>query len=199
VPAVVPQAAPAALAVAQPAYAIAHGLKNAMPVSYNTFAQIICASGNFVERESKLILGDSVTFELLSFQDSFTITPNVNGSDKKLVRFSDDGVTCSDGTGVQEHLTWLKNNGFPRAMIKNRTVVVGVVKSSAKTDKLNGELVQFDLSPKSRDKWTRYLHRTVYLLQSGQKTLDQLKQVKASTQLAQNGNETYTVAVFEVA
>ena len=186
-----------ALAVMPPAYAISEGMKDSLTVDFNTFPQITTTNGNFVERESKAVLGDTVRFELLSFQDAWVVDPGDDTADKNLVRYSDDEVTCSDGTPVKEHLAFLKAGGFPLASVKQRSVVVGeIVKTSGKVRKFDGELVQFDLSPMSRVQWQRYLANSVNAIRKGRKTEDELKLIDAVAELASKGDKTYTKATF---
>lgn len=185
-----------ALAIAEPAYAISEGMKHSIVVDYNTFPQITATNGNFVERESKIALGDTITFELVSFQDSWVVSPGDDKAPNDLVRYSDDGVVCSDGTPVQEHLQFLKAGGYPKASLKQRSVVVGEVLSCSKVAKYNGELVQFDLSPMSRVQWQRYLANSVNSLRKGRKTAEQLKMITATTELCTSGVNIYTKAMF---
>lgn len=185
-----------ALAIAVPAYAISEGMKNAVTVEFNTFPQITTTNGNFVERETKTVLGDTLHFELLSFQDSFVVDPGDDKAPKEMVRYSDDGVTCSDGTPVAEHLVFLKAGGYPNAGLKKRSVVVGEVISASKTKKYDNELVQFDLSPMSRVEWTRYLANSVNALRKNRKTEEQLKMIVATANLATKGDNTFTKASF---
>lgn len=187
----------AELAVVPPAYAISEGMKNTLTVDFNTFPQITTTNGNFVERESKSVLGDTVRFELLSFQDAWVVDPGDETADKNLVRYSDDAVTCSDGTPVKEHLEFLRAGGFPLASVKQRSVVVGeIVQTSGKIRKFDGELVQFDLSPMSRVQWQRYLANSVNAIRKGRKTEDELKLIDAVAELASKGDKTYTKATF---
>ena len=187
-----------ALAIAPEAYAISEGTKDALVVDFNTFPQITANNGNFLERESKTVLGDTILFELLSHQDSWVVDPGDDKAPKELVRYSDDGVVCSDGTPVQEHLHFLKAGGYADASVKQRSVVVGEVISCSKTKRYDGELVQFDLSPMSRVQWQRYLANSVNTLRKGRKTADQLRMITATTELATKGDNTYTKAVFAV-
>jgi hypothetical protein len=185
------------LAIAAPAYAISEGMKGAIKVDFNTFPQLITTNGNFVERESKAVLGDTIKFELLSFQDAWVVDPGDDKADKNLVRYSDDGVTCSDGTPTKEHLDFLRAGGFPLSSIKKRSVVVGeIISTSGKIRKFDGELVQFDLSPQSRVQWDRYLANSVNALRKGRKTEDELKLIEAVAELAVKGDNTYTKATF---
>lgn len=189
---------PAAVALAQARDAFDQ-FRNALPVEYNTLDQIIASNGNFVERETKTVLGDTVHFDLLSFQDSFIVSPEDDNAPGEIVRYSNDGVVCSDGTDVKEHLDWLHQNGYPKARLKQRVVVVGALTSAAKTDKFNGQLVQFDLSPASRTLWQRFAISAAYGLTTGRVTAAQVSKVKAEALLKSRGNDTYTVASFSTA
>ena len=190
------------IAVAQPAAnaRILETFKDAMPVEYNTLEQIIANQGNFQERESKTNMGDTIVFELLSYQSSFVVSPEDEAAPDDAVRYSMDGIVCSDGTMVQEHLSWLHENGFPMAKVKERAVVVAAMESAAKTDKFNGTLMQLDLSPASRTMWNRFLANAAYGLKIGKYTEETVKRVKAETSIAQGkGNNTYTKVSFTVA
>jgi hypothetical protein len=190
-------ARPAELAIPAPAYAISEGMKNSMRVDFNTFPQLTCTNGNFVERESKAILGDTIRFELLSFQDAWVVDPGDDKAPKELVRYSDDKITCSDGTPVAEHLEFLKAGGFPLASVKQRNVVVGeIINSSGKVRTYDGQLVQFDLSPMSRVQWSRYLANSVNAIRKGRKTEDELKIIDAVAELASKDDKVYTKATF---
>lgn len=190
------------IAVTQPAAnaRVLESFKDAMPVEYNTLEQIIANQGNFQERESKTNMGDTIVFELLSYQSSFVVSPEDETAPDDAVRYSMDGVVCSDGTMVQEHLQWLRENGFTDAKLKERAVVVAAVESSAKTEKFNGTLMQLDLSPASRTMWNRFLANAAYGLKIGKYTEDSVKRIKAETSIAQGkGNNTYTKVSFTVA
>lgn len=197
-PAVAATQSPAAVALTQARDAFDQ-FRNALPVEYNTLDQIIASNGNFVERETKTVLGDTVHFDLLSFQDSFVVSPEDDNAPGEIVRYSNDGVVCSDGSDVKEHLYWLHQNGYPKARLKQRVVVVGAVTSAAKTDKFNGQLVQFDLSPASRTLWQRFAISAAYGLTTGRVTAAQVSKVKAEALLKSRGNDTYTVASFSTA
>lgn len=174
-------------------------LKNALRVEYNTLESIIANQGNFMSRETKKSLGDEIVFELLSFQDSFVVSPSDDKAPSEVMRYSDDGLTCSDGTSVQEHLHWLKTNGYPKAALKQRTVVVGAIEKTAKAGDFVGTLVQLDLSPASRVHWNRYMANAAFMVRAGRYTAEQLLKVKATTETAVNGTNTYTLARFAVA
>lgn len=174
-------------------------VKDAVKVSYDSLTSIVASNGNFLERESKKSVGDEIVFELLSWQDSYVVQTGDDKSDKNLVRYSDDGVICSDGTPVQEHLEELRSMGYEKASVKERAVVVGSVISCVKGPQLVDDLVQFDLSPKSKGKFSRYQLMAMNALRLGKATAEQVMRVRAHTELATAGNNTYTVVMFDVA
>lgn len=174
-------------------------LKNALRVEYNTLESIIVTQGNFKSRETKKVLGDEVQFEVLSFQDSFVVSPNDDKAPTEVLRYSDDGLTCSDGTAVAEHIHWLKTNGYPKASLKQRTVVVGAIEKASKGADFVGTLVQFDLSPVSRVHWNRYMANAAFMVRAGRCTPEQLTKVKATAENAVNGTNDYTYSKFAVA
>lgn len=181
---------------------IFEGLREAFPVEYNTLPQIICSNGNFVCREDKKNLGDTVVFELQSFQDSFVVSPNDDAAPTETLRFSNDGVVCNDeeGTLVADHLNWLHENGYPNASLKQRAVVVGMIEATAKGTDMVDELVQFDLSPKSRVMWERFLSTTTFKLAKGKLTEDKVLRIKATTTIASSsGGNDFTQAKFDLA
>lgn len=173
--------------------------KDAMRVEYNTLNQVIASNGNFLDRESKKVLGDVVVFTLLSFQDSWVVDPGDDDAPDDMVRYSEDGVTCSDGTEVEAHLAFLKANNFPKARLKQRVVVAAAIESAGKTEEFNGTLMQFDLSPKSRTQWMRYTANAAYGLHIGKYTPEQVSRIKATAVLSTKGTDTFTEAHFDVA
>lgn len=176
-------------------------LKDAMVVEYNTLPQIICNNGAFLSREDKKNLGDSIVFELHSFQESYVVSPNDDKAPMEMVRFSNDGITCTDEelTPCKEHLQFLLDNGYPKASIKERVIVVGELISAAKTADMNGELVQLDLSPKSRVMWNRFLFNVTNKLKTGKLQPDAFKVIKAVCIDAIGAdNKSFTQAKFDL-
>lgn len=188
-----------ALAAAKFDMRVMETFKDALPVEYNTLAQVVAQQGSLIDRETKTVLGDKVVFELLSYQDSFVVSPEDDDASDELVKYSNDGVICSEGTNVQDHLNFLKENGFPKARLKQRVVLVGAVESAAKSDKFNGSLVQLDLSPASRTQWIRFTANIAYGLKIGKFKPEQVSRISAETTLAQGkGNDTFTLVQFNV-
>lgn len=175
-------------------------VKDALPVEYNTLNQIIANQGNLQDRETKTILGDTAVFKILSWQDAFVVSPEDDAAPDDEVRYSDDGITCSDGTLVADHIAHLKEIGFEKARLKERAVVVGAMVSAVKSDMLNGQLVQFDLSPASRTQWKRFMANASYAVSVNAKTPEQALHVKVTTSIRQGaGNNSFTLASFSFA
>ena len=175
-------------------------LKNALTVDYNTLEQVIATNGNFMLRENDKVLGDEVLFEVLSHQDSWVVSPEDQKAPIDVVKFSNDGLMCTDGTSVQEHLNFLRTNGYPRAKLKQRAVVVGAILKTSKAADMEGTLVQFDLSPASRIQWERFTANAAFQVKIGKFNADQVTKVKAIADIAKGpDSSTYTLAKFAVA
>lgn len=175
-------------------------LKNALTVEFNSLAALILSNGNLLLREGKKSVGDNVQIELLSYQDSYVVAPNDEKAPVSVVRFSNDGVTCSDGvTSVKEHLQWLHTNGYPKASLKSRVIIVGAVEKCAKAPDLIGTLVQIDLSPASRAQWLRYEANATYKFQKNLATKEGLRHIVVQAEISTAGSNTYTLASFSMA
>jgi len=176
-------------------------LKNAMPVTFDMLISLIASNGNICKREDKRPLGSEVTFELLSWQDSFVVSTGDDKSPKDLIKYSDDGITCSDGTSAQEHLRHLRDElGYSKASIKQRAVVVGSLISCQKPGEIEeDELVQFDLSPQTRAAFMNYALGCINKQRLGKLTAEQVTRVKATASLATMNSNTFTKLTFAAA
>lgn len=175
-------------------------LKNALTVEFNSLAALILSNGNLLLREGKKSVGDSIQLELLSYQDSYVVAPQDDKAPVSVVRFSNDGITCSDGvTSVKEHLQWLQTNGYPKAALKSRVIIVGAVEKCAKAPDLIGTLVQIDLSPASRAQWLRYEANATYKFQKNLATKEGLRHIVVQAEISTAGSNTYTLASFSMA
>jgi hypothetical protein len=173
--------------------------KNALTVDYNTLIQLFPSNGNIMDRESSKMLGEEIVFTFLSYQDSYVVSPEDDNAPDDVVRYSDDGVICSDGTPVQEHLDWLQANGFPKARLKNRNIVVGVVEESPKHSEYIGQLVQIDLPPSSKVMWDRYGIGALYATQTNRMTKEQADLIRMTVTVVRKQDNVYTQANFEAA
>lgn len=187
------------VAIAKPDFSAMTVFKNALPVEYNTLDQIIANAGNFMTREAKKPLGDTVVFELLSYQDSYVVSPEDDDAPNDVVRYSDDGVVCSDGTLVAAHLETLRSSGYPKARLKPRAVVVAAIESFLKSEEHNGTVMQFDLSPASKTQWDRFLLNTGYGIKTGRIDPAKANRVKAEAVATTAGSNVYTLVKFKLA
>jgi hypothetical protein len=175
-------------------------LKNAMPVTFDMLTPLIATNGNICKRADKRPIGAEVTFELLSWQDSFVVSTGDDKSPKDLLRYSDDGVVCSDGSLVQEHLRHLRDLGYAKAAVKQRAVVVGSLISCQKPGEIEeDELVQFDLSPQTRASFMNYAMSCINKQRLGKLTADQVTKVKATANVVTMNGNPFTKLTFSAA
>jgi hypothetical protein len=136
-------------------------------------------------------------FELLSYQEQFVVTPNDNKATKDVVRYSADGVTCSDGTDVKQHLADLRELGWVNARVNARYIIVGSLLAAEKSDAMDNTLVQIDLSPKSRSQFDRYIIQSFYDLAKGNITEEQARVLDLSANVTKNSKgDIYTIVKF---
>ena len=197
--AVVKPQVPSAAAQFSSATDVISSLKNAMPVTFDMLVPLVATNGNICKRSDKKPVGDQVSFELMSWQDSFTVSTGDDKAPKDLIRYSDDGVVCSDGTLVSEHLAYLRSLGFAKAALKQRAVVVGSIISCSRTQELDDELVQFDLSPQSRASFLNYALGCVNKIRLGKLTPEQVTKIKATAELSTMNGNTFTKLMFSAA
>lgn len=173
-------------------------LKGAYTVQYDSLAQILAAQGTFTERESDTNMGSRLVFELMSYQEQFVVSPNDDKASKELVRYSADGKVCSDGTDVQEHLKHLRDElNYKNARVNSRYILVGALVSAERTKDFDGQLMQIDLSPKSRGQFDRYRIQSAYDIGKGKFTADESKVLEMTAEVATNGaNQKYTLVKF---
>lgn len=191
------QAKPQVLALSSAEIAVVKNLKNAFHVAFDSLTSLKAEQGRFAERESAKVLGTWVDFELMSYQDQFVVSPNDDKAPKEHVRYSEDGVICSDGTLVKDHLANLKELNYANARVNARYVVVGAILGAEKSGDLNGTLAQIDLSPKSKGQFDRYQVQSAYDLSRSLITAQQAVRVRMSAEVTQNGDKkSYTLVKF---
>lgn len=174
-------------------------LRNALPVEFNSLAQVQAVQGSFRDKETETKMGETIRLRLLSWQDSWVVGPNDTKAPKDTVKYSDDGVTAKDGTLLQDHLKELKEK-YPKAKISQRVVVVGALLETEKPHKLNGELVQIDLSPQSRAMFLRYQANVAWRLATNALTEEDVLTVELSAVQAKGPDkEDYTKVEFQAA
>lgn len=173
-------------------------LKDALPVDFNTLAQVQANQGKFRDKETEKNLGETIEIELLSWQDSFVVGPNDTKAPKELVKYSDDGKVAKDGTDMLQHLEMLKRDGYTKAKLQQRCVLVGALLAAEKDQNLVGQLIQIDLSPQSRAMFMRYNANAAWLLKSGKLDEDTVKTLVLTAAAAKGPDNTdYTKVEFK--
>lgn len=175
------------------------GSKDAFHIEWDSVPRISAEQGAFiVKTDSGAELGDTLVMELTSYQDRWVASPGDIDADIELVRWSDDGIESADGTNLKEHVKDLIAQGWPKAKIAHRCVVVGELVSTAKGgDTLLEQLVQIDLPESGRKSFQAYQLQASWAVGKGRKTVEQaamlnLKAVKDKTK----DGKSYTKIVF---
>ena len=174
-------------------------LKDALPVSFDTLTALKANQGKFFVAEKEQPIGEWVELQLMSWQDSWVASPNSMTAPKELVKYSSDGKTSDDGTDLIEHIAELKAQGFEKAKISHRCVIVGALLAAEKPANATlGELVQIDMSPKSKSMFERYQANAAWNLSQGKLTEDEVKTVRLTANTAKGpDNTTYTKIDFQ--
>lgn len=174
-------------------------MKDAFRVEFDSLPRILASQGSFQFKDTDEDLGDQVQIQLMSYQDSWTCGPNDTKADGELVKYADNPTTAQDGTDLKEHLDFLRREGWSKAAIAHRCVIVGEFISS--TGKVasdrTGELVQMDLPESGRRSFNTYQLQASYAVAKGRKTAEEaaLLTVKAVKEKSKTG-EIYTKTVF---
>ena len=102
-------------------------------------------------------IGTTCDITLVSFNDTFAISPCEDKSPKELCKFSLDGVNLSDGSGtVADHLAELKSEGWKKAAIKKNMDFIAILDDAEKECDEIGNMVMFSCSPSSVKSFERY-------------------------------------------
>jgi hypothetical protein len=143
---------------------------NAFPVEFNTFPQIKATQGQFMLQDGNKSMGDEITIELISYQDQFMLAPGDvdDPKSKEFLRYSEDGVTATNGDDMQKILELAKAQGFDKAKIQKRVVLVGNVVNGGKQKDATGKIHQMDLAPTSGAHFKRHQANIAFLTSKGQ-------------------------------
>lgn len=136
-------------------------MQDALPeVDFGTFPRITVDLGGF--EKDKEVIGDNIKLELMSWTNRYVVTPNVDNKEANgLVKYSNDGVTLSDGSGVSvaDYLNKLKTvDGYDEASVKTYIDLTGLlVEAGGKAiPEDEQEIVQVQLSPQSVKQFNGY-------------------------------------------
>lgn len=141
------------------------------PVDVAALTRLKSGSGN-IKDENGVDYGRYVEMQLLSYHDSWTISPGSdNDESKDKVRYSLDGKTI-DGTGesVDEYIAFIKSEaggGYNNANKKQYLILAGILSDCEKSKEKVSSVVQVSLAPKSGATFVNYhMQLSVQVMQS---------------------------------
>ena len=174
-------------------------LKDAVPVDYNTLPSLQINQGNWLLKEGKKMLGDTVDFELLSYQDQWVIQPGLDGKEGvELLRFSNDGITTTQGEDCREYLASLLADGYLKAAMKHRTVLVLNLLACNKkgNEALLETLYQVDLPPTSKAAFDAHRIQVDFSVSRGKQPADRAALMESSVRVVEKGSNSWSIASF---
>jgi hypothetical protein len=177
-------------------------LKDAFRVEWDTLRNLVITNGNVMDKQTGKALGDSIALEILSFQDQWVVSPGVDGDEaKEHVRYSDDGVTTTQGEDVKAHLQALKDAGFDQAKISERLVIAGALvdlgdKGRKTLPELQDTLVQLSLAPTSKGSFKRYQMDQAFKIGKSMIAPEGAQVVRINCNVQTKGTMSWTVADF---
>ena len=172
-------------------------LKDAFRVEFDSLPNIGASQGTFNLKADDTDLGTELKLQLLSYQSSWTASPNDLKADSELVKYSEDGVTSKDGVNLAEHIEDLKAQGYSKAKIAHRVVLVGELLESKIPCESIGELVMVDLPDSGRRAFNSYTLQASYAVAKGRKTLEEaaVLTLKTTIEKTKSGEKYTKVAI----
>lgn len=183
-------------ALAAPAQRIAPvltDLKDAVRVDWDTLERLVAGTGTIDNGDGKSV-GTWIKMTLMSFQDTYEVVPGDQSDEaKKLVRYSEDGVNLREsGTTVNQYLDELREQGYDKAALKHKNILVGILDETEKPSDLVGEVVQISLSPQSRKTFERYRLTRTAKVNMGRATAEGSEVIKITAEGKQFGKNKFT-------
>lgn len=185
-----------AVAVARPEKIFAP-LEDAFHVDWNTLESLKATQGQFLAKADDSTFGPEIGFELLSHQKQFVVSPGTDDDDdNKLVRYSDDGITCNTGEDVKEYRQSLVDAGYPDAGVTERVVLVGsVFNPGLKTD-CKDKLMQISLAPSSKALFDRHQLQTTFNVGRGNWSPEGVTRLRMTCKVQTKGKNSWTQVNF---
>ena len=145
--------------------------KNATePYDFGALPRITSEQGSLLcDKEN---LGNQIEITILSYNDAFTIAPNDNDAPGELCRYSYDGVTLNDGSGmtVDEHIDELRDMGYKKAGATHRYEIIALLDDAVEDHDEIGSVVQLSLSNQSAKQFDRYKLNSAVNIRKGELT-----------------------------
>ena len=178
-------------------------LKDQIRVDFDSLPSMGLKGGKFMFRDAETVkLGDAIKMELNSYQEQWVVSPGDNDADIELVKYSDDGITTTDGYDCAAHLADLKAQGFTKAKIAHRVILVGELVALTNDGKVIehervGDLVQVNLPDTGRRSFNSHCIQAAYAVGKGRKTAEEARmiQIKSISTTSRNGDDYFKMEV----
>jgi hypothetical protein len=175
-------------------------LKDVMTVDFDTFIRLKAGVGDIQDNDS-VSFGKAIELLLVSWQDNWDISPGVDDDEaRKLVKYSDDGVTLNDGTGmlITDYVNFLKTEGYKDANVKKKATLVGLLEAAENGNHpvvqgLLGNTVALSLSSQGRKTFDRYRFDRSIKVQMGKATAEGAERLLITAHAKKNGKNNYTL------
>ena len=172
-----------------------HSAKDAFRVNWDSVPAITAAQGSFTNKSDDADLGAEVVINVVSWQYQWQAGPNDNKADIETLKYSDtdDGKVSNDGVDMAQHVNDLKAQGYSKAKLTHRLILVGEVVSG----KLANSLIQINLPDTGRRAFEQHMTQVAFQQARGKLTAEQANTVvlKAVKEKAKSG-EQYTKVAF---
>lgn len=173
------------------------GLQDAFRVEFDSLPAVGASLGTFVRKADETDLGNELKLQLISYQESWVASPNDTKADVELVKYADNAKTARDGTDLAAHVEDLKAQGYSKAKINHRVILVGELLEAPKDASMVGDLVMVDLPDTGRRSFQTYTLQASYAVAKKRKTEEEttiltLKAVNDKTK----AGEKYTKVVI---
>lgn len=176
---------------------IISGLQDAFRVEYDSLPAVGASLGTFVRKADETDLGPELKLQLLSYQESWVASPNDTKADVELVKYADNSKTARDGTDLAAHVEDLKAQGYSKAKINHRVILVGELLEAPKDDSMVGDLIMVDLPDSGRRSFNTFTLQASYAVAKGRKSAEEatILTLKAVNDKTKSG-EKYTKVVI---
>jgi len=189
-------AAPAKVGIVKPLDAFENALP---PIDFGTLPRVNAKQSEIYCEDGSL--GKNIEVTILSFNNSFAVSPNDNAAPKDACKFSYDGVELNDGSGttVAEHLAMLKEDGWEKAAAKRYVEVIAMLDDAETDSEEIGGMVQLSLSPQSVKQFDRYQLGCMVKLAHGTIEAESLSRMRVTAKVKTFGSNTFTMMQFSSA
>ena len=173
------------------------GLQDAFRVEFDSLPAVGASLGTFVRKADETDLGPELKLQLISYQESWVASPNDTKADVELVKYADNSKTARDGTDLAAHVEDLKAQGYGKAKINHRVILVGELLEAPKDDTMVGDLIMVDLPDSGRRSFNTFTLQASYAVAKGRKSAEEatVLTLKAVNDKTKSG-EKYTKVVI---